>query len=350
MGQIRKRGEHYQIRYYLNGKRIEENTKSDKYETARDLLRDREGDISKGMDPTPKVKNFTYDDAAKDLETDYTNEGFKSLKALERRLSKHLTPWFTGKKMASINPGDIAAYRASRLAEGASAATINRELAALKRMFSLAIENKRLYQQPHIKITQEHNTRKGFLEPEQFLEVQARLPQPLQPLVEFLYVTGWRKSEVLGLEWRHVDWNGRGVRLDVGETKNGSGRWFPFTVGLEALLKAQLVEHERLKKAATPKVVNKVFHRDGKPIKDCYGAWRTACREAGYPGKLIHDMRRSSSRNASRKGLSQHAIMTLMGHKTPSMFTRYNILDENSLKDEVAKLDSIVAGTKTGTK
>jgi integrase len=355
MGEIRKRGRTYQIRYYRNGERIEESTGSKSFEKARDVLRDREGDLAKGIDPTPKAKKFTYDDAAKDLETDYSNQEFKSLASLQRRLTKHLTPWFTGKKMAAIIPGDVADYRAARKAEGAAGATINRELAALKRMFSLAIENGRLYQQPHIEITEERNTRKGFLDPPQFAGVKALLPEPVQPLVEFLYLTGWRKSEVFNLEWRNVDWNGRVVRLDPGTTKNGDGRVFPFTIRLEIILKQQLVEHERLKKATPPKVVARVFHRDGKPIKDVYGAWRAACVAAGYPGKLLHDMRRSASRNALRKGVAQSAIMDLMGHRTAEMFKRYSINDENSLRDQVAKLDQDFTvgepqGQKAGTK
>jgi integrase len=62
--------------------------------------------------------------------------------------------------------------------------------------------------------------------------------------------TGWRlKSEILPLEWRQVDWQGRVVRLDPGTTKNREGRTYPFTAALEKLLKDQLAEHDRLKKA-----------------------------------------------------------------------------------------------------
>ena len=64
MGQIRKRGDYYQICYYRNGQRMEESTGFTKWEEARDLLRDREGDISKGVPLTAKSTRLTFDDAA----------------------------------------------------------------------------------------------------------------------------------------------------------------------------------------------------------------------------------------------------------------------------------------------
>ena len=57
---------------------------------------------------------------------------------------------------------------------------------------------------------------------------------------------------------------------------------FPFTAALEAVLKAQKAEHERLKKA--DKIVPLVFHRHGKTIRDCHTAWNSACQAAGVPG------------------------------------------------------------------
>ncbi len=88
------------------------------------------------------------------------------------------------------------------------------------------------------------------------------------------YLTGWRRSEILSLQWRQVDWNGRVVRLDPGTTKNRDGRSFPFTAALERLLKDQEAERDRLKEGGT--IVPLVFHRRGKVIRDFRGAWETA--------------------------------------------------------------------------
>lgn len=69
----------------------------------------------------------------------------------------------------------------------------------------------------------------------------------LANVVRVAFETGWRTtSEVLPLEWRHVDWKGRCVRLDAHTTENDEGRSFPFTADLEKILTEQLAIHEQL--------------------------------------------------------------------------------------------------------
>ena len=84
-------------------------------------------------------------------------------------------------------------------------------------------------------------------------------------VVRFAFATGWRTtSEVLPLEWRHVDWRGRYVRLDAHTTKNDEGRSFRFTDDLEKILTEQLAILEELKAAGT--ICPFVFHRNGERI------------------------------------------------------------------------------------
>jgi len=62
MGQLRKRGRIWWIRYYRNGQRIEESSGFDKYDKARDLLKTREGEIAKGVNITPASTRFIFDE------------------------------------------------------------------------------------------------------------------------------------------------------------------------------------------------------------------------------------------------------------------------------------------------
>lgn len=120
----------------------------------------------------------------------------------------------------------------------------------MKRMFSLAMQAGKLLHKPHIPLLREDNTRTGFFELDQFRSVLAHLPEEIQPIVSFAYITGWRiASEILPLQWRQVDFKAGEVRLDAGTTKNNEGRVFVMTDDLMALLEAQHAEHERLKKA-----------------------------------------------------------------------------------------------------
>jgi integrase len=350
MGQLRKRGNVWWMRYYRNGERIEESARTPDFEVARDMMNSREGDVADGRPVSPKAARLRFDDAAADLVTEYTINGRRTLKHLQRRIKLHLAPWFAGRRMVDIDTPDVRTYTKERLRRevddttgrvvkvGAAPAEVNRELAALKRMFSLAVKDGRLHAKPYIPMLQEHNVRRGFFERAQLDAVKGHLPAALRSVVEFAYLTGWRiKAEILPLEWRHVDWEGRVVRLDPGTTKNGEGRSFPFTAAIETVLRARHDEHARL--ADVGRLVPYVFHRNGKRIADLRDAWVAACRAAGVPGRLMHDFRRSAVRNLERDGVSRSAAMAMVGHKTESIYRRYAIVDAGALRDAAAKID-----------
>jgi len=105
----------------------------------------------------------------------------------------------------SMTTPALRTFVTNRLPAKASAGEINRELACLKRMFRLAVHAGKLHRKPHIPMLREDNCRRGFFEPEQFAAVKGKLPAPLQPVVTFGYLTGWRlASEILPLEWPQV--------------------------------------------------------------------------------------------------------------------------------------------------
>jgi integrase len=160
--------------------------------------------------------------------------------------------------------------------------------------------------------------------------------------------TGWRiDSEVLSLECRQVDFNAGEVRLDPGRTKNGEGRTFPITRELRQLLAAQRAITEDLQRRHNV-VCRHVFHRDGRPIRSFRVAFRTACVRAGRPGRVLHDLRRTAVRNLGRAGVPERVAMQMTGHKTRSVFGRYNIVRAGDLRDTGRRLD-IAAGTISGT-
>ncbi|MEQ1575881.1 MAG: site-specific integrase [Vicinamibacterales bacterium] len=212
-------------------------------------------------------------------------------------------------------------------------------------------QNGKLTHVPHIPMLKERNVRTGFFECEQVERILTHLPTAIQPAVQFAYITGWRaKSEVLSLQWKQVDLKAGEVRLEPGTTKNNEGRTFPFTVALRALLEAQHVEHERLKKKG--QIVPCVFFRmvakgrggklEPKPIKTFIKAFKTACKKAGHPGRIPHDMRLSAVRNFERAGVPRSVAMKLTGHKTESVYRRYAIADDRDLRVAVERLNAAV--------
>ena len=240
MGHLYRRGKIYWIKYYRNGRAFYESSGSRKEGDAKLLLRLREGDIAKGIPVTPKVGRLRFDELAEDVVNDYRANGKRSIKDVERRFRKHLLPFFGGRRTSAITTSHVRRFITVRQEAGASNAEINRELAALKRAFSLAVKDGKLMVKPHIPSLKENNVRKGFFEPEQFERVRSYLTPALQAVVTFAYITGWRvRSEILTLQWRQVDLKAGRIVLDPGTTKNDEGRVFPFTEELRDLLQAQ---------------------------------------------------------------------------------------------------------------
>jgi integrase len=354
------------IRYYRNGRRYEESTHSTRKTTAQRLLKLREGDVAKGINVSPKIGQLRFEEAADDLLTDYRINGKRSYANVKATVIEgNLAPWFRGRRMAALTTADINAYVAHRQDQEAANATINRELAALKRMFTLAIRGGKLLQRPHIPMLAEHNVRKGFFERAQFESVRRHLKSSLQAVATVAYYTGWRiQSEILSLQWHQVDRSAGVLRLEPGTTKNREGRVFKYTAieELVAVIDGLWDAHVALERAAIlcPWVfqhrswdrIAKV-RRYGLPIRSFRRAWLTACIAAGCPGRVPHDFRRTAVRNLTRAGVTETVAMKVTGHKTRSVFDRYDITSEEDLADASRKLqalaDSISAGTIPGT-
>jgi integrase len=248
-------------------------------------------------------------------------------------------------KAIDITTDEIRSYIRNRMNQGYSNASINRELAALKRMFHLAARETppKVSMIPYIPMLKESNIRKGFFEDHEFLPLRDALPFHLQPVVTFAYHTGWRKSEILGLTLGKVDLRQGIVRLDPGETKNEEGR----VIYLDDELMKELKALQKNRPLGCPYV----FHHNGKPIRDFRGSWDAACIRAGLwrmerdeegnqikiPTKIFHDFRRTAVRNMLRSGIREKVAMMISGHKTRSVFDRYHIVSDEDLKEAAQK-------------
>ena len=337
---IPKGSRFYWVAYMSGGKRRYESTKSEVKKVAQDLLTSRLGDVGRGIVVTPQVGKITIGKGLKAVVNDLTMNGRQSVDETQQRIDKHLLKHFPAeRRMNTITTADIEGYKAHRLGEKAAPATVNRELAALRRAFRLAVRGGELTQMPHVGMLQEHNVRQGFFEREQFEAILKHLPAELHAPLRFAFITGWRfKSEVLPLTASQVDLDAGMVRLEVGTTKSGEGRSFYVTQELRALLQAQVDSIAALKKRGT--ITPFLFHwPDGSEIKGFRKAWKDACTAAGFPGKLFHDFRRTAVRNLERAAVPRSTAMAMVGHKTEAIYRRYAIVDEAMHREAAAKMD-----------
>lgn len=241
--------------------------------------------------------------------------------------------------------------------------TINRELALLKSAFNHGTEQTppKVRFVPHFNMLEEKNVRRGFLQDEQYLRLSRECPVEgvwLSGLFETAYAYGWREDELLALRVGQLDLLGK--IIDLGETKNGDQRMILMTEHVFQVL---------VRCVAGKKPDDFVFTRDdGSPVKDFRQAWWNACiraglgrfecrdcgsndcegrtctickskRKAKYIGLRFHDLRRTGIRNMSRKGIPEKVGMLISGHRTDSVYRRYNIVDMEVLKSATAKIE-----------
>jgi len=302
------------------------------------MLRQRQAELDQRGPLALRTPKLTFTDLARDFIADYVINKKRSLGKAKKSVA-YLTEHFGSYRVVNITTQHVRAYIEKRQQAGLANGTINRELAALKRMFQLAAKAKLLSTDhvPDVPTLKEAPPRAGFFEPDQFKALLKYLRPEVQPVARFAYELGWRLREIITLEWRQVNLVDGSVRLDPGTTKNGEGRVAYCSVELLAVLRAQhaaTLELEREKGAIIPWV----FHRKGKRILRFLASWQTACRLAGVPGMLFHDLRRTAVRNMVRAGVPERVAMQISGHRSRSVFERYNIVSEGDLQNAAAKI------------
>ena len=314
--------------YSIDGKRHREPANTNSKSEAIDVLRQRIGDRKSGR-VVGRPDKVTLAELRAGLERHYQREDNRSLRRAQQALD-HLERIFGTKARAMrISKPRVGEYIERRLAEGAARGTVCYEVRVLGAAFSVAVDDELLAVRPVFKVPTLRNARSGFFEEGDFAALVVELPTHLQPVIRFLRMTGWRKSEVLGLTWNQVDWEGQVIRISGSQTKGGDARVFPF--GLAPELKQLLEERWAGRDGLF------VFHRGGQRINSFRKVWTRACNKAGLEGRLVHDLRRTAARDFRRRGVSEGEIMKLCGWKTRAMFDRYNIIDEADLAEAVGK-------------
>ena len=178
--------------------------------------------------------------------------------------------------------------------------------------------------------------RQGFFEHADFVAMHAALPEWAADALAFGYHTGWRRNEILYLEWSEVDLAGGMIHLSPKRSKNRQGRDWPIL----GPIKSALEKRQGARVLGLPWV----FHKDGSKIVSGTWAryWQMAREETGREGLMFHDCRRTMARNFDIAGVRRATAMKLMGHKSESMYRRYNIVNQRDLEDGVGKLNELM--------
>ena len=208
---------------------------------AKEILATKKADAVKGRYELPTKKpSALLEDFVKDYFAYYqANRRPRSVKRHE--VSWHaIQPVLGRKRLQEISPFDLERYRRARKQDGRSDVTINRELAFLRHVYTMAITWGKANENPvkKVRFAREDNGRVRTLSPEEEARLLAHCAPHLEPLVITALHTGFRASELLSLSWADVDFRRRVIRVRAAYVKNGESRSIPMNDVLTAALKA----------------------------------------------------------------------------------------------------------------
>jgi integrase len=149
------------------------------------------------------------------------------------------------------------------------------------------------------------------------------------------YYVGNRLGELRQMRWDQVDLVAGEIRLAKRQTKGKAARTLPVYGEMKHWLAMQKQERDQ----KWPDCQH-VFHYLGRPIGSHVKGWREACERAGVPALFFHDLRRSAVRNMERASFPRKLAMSISGHKTESVYRRYDIVSPEDLKLARAKMES----------
>ena len=352
-----KRSRFWYIQYYQNGRQVRVSSGTEVKQEALAMLRKLMAERDDGAPPANDIRRIRYADLRDAFISSYVAAGNKSLRTkadgTESIAGLSVLDSFCGYETDTVdgkvivtNKGIPASslttdfarrFARKRKAEGIGNAAINRSLAALRRMLTIARRERKLTAVPYIEFLKEPPARKGFLERKDFDRLVKVLPTRLRPLITFLYWCGCRIGETLAIEWTQVNLAARLIVLEPEQTKTDEGRTIP--------LSSELVD-----------MLSKVESKEGKVFDgtNLRKEWMKACNAVGlgtttevegrpydpiYSGLTLHDLRRSAVRNLRKAGVSEKEAMKISGHKTRSVFDRYNIVSTDDVMEAMRKLE-----------
>lgn len=330
---IFKRGNVYWYHFMFNGEHVQESTKQGNPRTARQIEAAKRTALAKGevgieeRKPAPMFRPFSQrflDHVGARHENKPQTVAFYAAKL--NRLLEHAP--IGGARLDKIDEGVIEGYVVARRAS-VGVATVNRELATLRRILRLAHEWKEIQRVPKVRLLSGERMREFVLSHQQEGIYLGACPQPLHDIALLMLETGLRIGEALRLEWSDVTLkpvNGARfpfVRVREGKSQNAR-RIVPLTDRAAAMLK---LRHEA---RTSPYAFS---NRDGQPYlgtsinhlhRDVCAPKVKGKRQPIFPGDFVlHSLRHTMLTRLGESGVDAFTIMRIAGHSSITVSQRY---------------------------
>lgn len=249
----------------------------------------------------------------------------------DQQMLEHLKEFFRGERqLADITPPEIEGYKLHRRKQ-VSGATVNRELALLKRMFNLAVDwDLYLSSNPlrKVKFFQEVNTGFRVLSLDEESRLLTNATPAIQDIVGYALNTGSRIGEIFSLRWQNVDLE-RNL-ITVFSPKTQKTRVVPINSDVRRILEFWALGRKN----------EFVFYNQetGKPFVDLDAGLALACKKAGIAGVTWHKLRHTFASRLLERGVDIMTVKELLGHSTVTVTMRYTHSNLDSKVAAVGKL------------
>ena len=249
--------------------------------------------------------------------------------------------------LQDITTDDVQGYKADRMKDGMKPATINRELAFLRRVFNVALQRNKVGHTPFrhngvvvVKLLREDNQRERYLSDDEETRLRVACEASRYPWLLSIVVTAlhsWlRRIEMLSLRWRNVDLVQRQLIIRPTNHKNHRRLVIPINDHLHDALAAHRFDSSGAKKGPEALVFTNEID---EPIRSVRTAWENAVARAGLVNFHFHDLRHTFASRLIEEGVPLLHVSKLLGHSTILMTQRYSHASEDALHDAVRRLD-----------
>lgn len=328
-----KRGTYWWIDYVYQGRRVRESTGTASKRRAEQLLAKRQTEVLEDrFDIASTVRPVLFAEVASEYLEVYSQQN-KRPRTFQRDqiLVKHLISYFGEYCLRDIKPMLIEHYRRERLASGRMPATVNREVACLKHIFSLSVRNRRASVNPakSVRMLREDNIVTRVMSRQDEAKIIENAAPHVRAIVVCALETGMRRGELLDLQWSQV--NSHAGLITVEKTKTGKTREIPISSRLRGVL-------EECRRTSNE---GHVFRfEDGEPMVDIKNGYKAALRRAGLVAKRyrFHDLRHTFATRLAESGVDLFTIKELLGHSTIVTTQRYAHPGRGAKEDAIRRL------------
>ena len=315
----------YGISYIYNGTLFREIAGPTKT-LAKEALRIRKAEIAQDRYQIPKKRKPPKFNKVCDRYMEHAKKSKRSWERDEETL-KLTRAFFKRKRIDDVTGWDVERFKAARVKQ-VSKSTVNRELAVIKRLFTLAVDWNIVEKNPVKKVGMyriEEKVMRVLSQDEEQKLIDAAAPH-FKPLINVAINTGMRRGELLALKWDQVDL--QSCTITVKQSKNGRVRHIPINKKAQEALESIAEPHE-----------GHVFVYRGLPIKAVKTAFAGAVRRAGIPICRFHDLRHVFASRLVIAGVDLATVMQLLGHANISTKMKYAHPAPPHKREAVGRLD-----------